>query len=299
MVFWIPAFQGGGTRVIEFTDPVSGDTTQYTIITLFNVNGSGFIIPVDPVTFQINPNEPIFIDPAFHGQTFEVVNAHVSGGGTLPQSQARIVCFTRGTRIITPRGPVAVEDLKVGDLVMTKDNGPQPVRWIGSRRLTQATLRDNPNLKPIRIAKNALGRGLPESDLIVSPQHRILLRSKVAERMFGTSEVLVAAKKLLTMRGIEVVENTDSVEYFHFLCDRHELVWSEGTVTETLHTGPEAMKTLSQDARDEILEIFPELSEEEDISPRETARLTPLGKDVRKMLSRISKNGKHLCELTT
>lgn len=210
-----------------------------------------------------------------------------------------VICFARGTRIATPTGQVAVEDLAVGDAVMTQDNGAQQLRWIGSRRFTAQTLASWPKLKPIRIAQGALGMGLPVKDLVVSPQHRVLLRSKVAERMFGAPEILVAAKKLLELEGIDVVEDADGVEYFHFLCDRHELVWSEGAVTETLHTGPEALKTLSDEAREEIFDIFPELAEDTDLTQRETARFTPKGKEVRQLLSRIRKNDKLLVEAQT
>jgi hypothetical protein len=70
-----------------------------------------------------------------------------------------IICFARGTRILTPRGPVAIEALRPGDMVLTRDNGLQPIRWINSRRVA------------------ATGDFAPvHSDLIVSPQHRMLLK---------------------------------------------------------------------------------------------------------------------------
>lgn len=97
------------------------------------------------------------------------------------------------------------------------DNGYQPVRWIGARQLTAAELADGPHLRPIRIRAGALGAGYPETDLTVSPQHRILLRSKVAQRMFGTSEVLVAAKQLLAVTGVDICNDAQGVEYWHFL----------------------------------------------------------------------------------
>nr|AIA91314.1 CAZy families GT4 protein [uncultured Gluconobacter sp.] len=97
-----------------------------------------------------------------------------------------------------------IEDLRVGDLVLTKDDGPQPLRWISSRHVSAEMLAAHPNMRPIRIRAGALGEGLPLRDLIVSPQHRMLVRSKVAERMFGEEEVLVAAKHLLELDGVDV-----------------------------------------------------------------------------------------------
>src|SRR5690606_4331467 len=115
----------------------------------------------------------------------------------------QIPCFTRGVAITVRDGQKPVEDLAVGDLVLTRDNGLQPIRWIGSRRIGGTVLERNPRLCPIRIRAGALGGNTPASDLIVSPQHRILLRSKLAQRMFGIDEVLVAARQLLDVDGVE------------------------------------------------------------------------------------------------
>lgn len=129
---------------------------------------------------------------------------------------------------------------------------------------------------------------------MVSPQHRVLLRSKVAERMFGSAEILAPAKALRGVKGIESVTEAREVEYFHFLFDRHELVCSEGALTESLHTGPEAWRTLTGAAQAEIEAIFPGLADL--AQSREMARPSPKGRPLRNMLHRIEKNGKVLCE---
>ena len=98
-----------------------------------------------------------------------------------------------------------VERLEIGDLIDTKDHGPREICWIGSRTLTKSELVATPKICPVRIKAGALGRGVPQRDLVVSPQHRILVRSAIAERMFGNPEVLVAAKHLLALEGISVV----------------------------------------------------------------------------------------------
>ncbi len=106
------------------------------------------------------------------------------------------VCFTAGTLIATERGQVRIETLSIDDRVMTADHGLQPIRWIESSSLTPGRLKDNPPMRPVRIAAGSLGGGAPTRDLVVSQQHRILIRGPRVEMLFGAPEVLVAAKHL-------------------------------------------------------------------------------------------------------
>ena len=130
------------------------------------------------------------------------------------------ICFVSGTQIVTSRGRINIENLRVGDLVLTMDSGFQPIRWMGSRKLDAIDLRVHAKFRPIRIRAGALGDGLPDQDLLVSPQHRILVRSKIALNMFGREEVLAAAKQLLLIEGIEVAEDVSDVEYWHILFEK-------------------------------------------------------------------------------
>ncbi|MFD1881128.1 Hint domain-containing protein [Paracoccus pacificus] len=168
-------------------------------------------------------------------------------------------CLTRGTRVATPLGEVAVENLSDGDLVVTKDHGAKRIARILGKTLSPSELLWNPELRPVCISAGALGHGLPEADLIVSPQHRILVRSKIAQRMFGVPEVLVAAKRLTALDGIEVVHDLEQVEYFHILFDQHEVIFANGAETESLYTGAEALRSVGKAAREEILTLFPML----------------------------------------
>lgn len=197
-------------------------------------------------------------------------------------------CFLRGSLIQTATGPRAIEDLAEGDLIQTRDNGLQPIRWIGSARLDADELGANPNLRPIRISAGALGQGVPAQDLLVSPQHRMLVRSRIAQRMFSTAEVLVAAKQLLSLDGVDIAEEMDEVEYFHMLFDRHEIVIANGAESESLFTGPEALRMLGDAARDEIFSLFPELRDR-DYQPA-AARLLVSGRQGRKMTMRHLQN---------
>lgn len=200
------------------------------------------------------------------------------------------VCFARGTQIETLNGPTEIQDLSVGDLVLTVDHGAQPIRWIGSRHIGADELQAQPNLRPIRIRQNALGQNVPQTDLVVSPQHRVLLRSAIAARMFDTAEVLTAAKHLLDLEGVEIARDLPTVDYFHILFDQHEVVYANGAEAESLFTGAEALKSISPQARQEIFAIFPELRS----AAHSTARLLAGGKRIRSLTLRHIKNNKPL-----
>lgn len=168
----------------------------------------------------------------------------------------------------------------------------QPIRWIGSARVSAGKLAATPNLQPIRIRASVLGPGIPARDLIVSPQHRILVRSKIALRMFGTDEVLIAARHLLEIPGIDVADDLHEVEYFHFLFDRHEIVFSNGAETESLFTGPVALGAVSAAAREEIFTLFPELRDEH--SPCLPARVLANDRTGRQLAARHARNMREL-----
>ena len=162
--------------------------------------------------------------------------------------------------ILTQRRRIKSVRLIQGMLVWTKDDGYQPVRWIGTRQMSKTDLEAHVNVRPIRIKAGALGQNMPERDLTVSPQHRILVNSKLALRLYGEDEVSVAAKHLLQVEGVDVELDTDSVTHVRFLFDRYQIVESEGAETESLFIVPEALKTVDSAARVEILHLPPELA---------------------------------------
>ncbi|RJE82707.1 Hint domain-containing protein [Paracoccus onubensis] len=200
-------------------------------------------------------------------------------------------CFTDGVMISTAGGTVRAGDIAVGDEVLTLDNGLQRVRWKSSRNLTAEDLAANPKLRPIRIKAGTLGNQTPASDLLVSPQHRILVRSRIAMRMFETDEVLVAAKQLLAIDGIEIADDIETVTYVHFLFDEHQVLFSNGAWSESLYTGPEALKAVGPAALEEIYTLFPELREGVSWP---AARPLPNGRFVRQLASRHAENSKPL-----
>ncbi|MCB0968899.1 MAG: Hint domain-containing protein, partial [Ilumatobacter sp.] len=142
-----------------------------------------------------------------------------------------VPCFTPGTLIATPKGEVPVERLRVGDRVITRDNGIQEIKWVGARAIGFAELARAQHLAPIHIRAGALGNGLPERDMLLSPNHRVLVANDRTSLYFDEREVLAAAKHLVNSRGVRIVEPLE-VTYLHFMCRNHEVVLSNGAWTE-------------------------------------------------------------------
>lgn len=163
----------------------------------------------------------------------------------------QIICFTPGTRIRTVRGDRPIESLVPGDLILTRDNGPQPLRWIGQR-----TVAATGGFAPIRIDPVLLAGA--DAPLLVSPQHRLLWTGARAELLFGQSEVLLAAKHLLHHPAARQIEG-GTVTYLHLVFDQHEIVTANGAETESLFPGDAALSALDPAGREELFTLFPEL----------------------------------------
>ncbi len=164
-----------------------------------------------------------------------------------------VPCFVAGTLIRTLVGDVPVENLKPGDLVYTRDDGLQPLRWIGRRVVPAEGV-----MAPVRIARNTFG----DHDAVsVSPQHRVLVRHSHAELLFGSSEVLIAAAHLIDGRSIRQVTG-GTVEYVHLLFDHHQVVWSNGLESESFLPGPQTTGSFEAGVMAELKAIFPELDPE-------------------------------------
>lgn len=200
------------------------------------------------------------------------------------------VCFCRGTLIETSCGSVRIERLLVGNLVKTLGNGLQPIRWIGTWKLTASELKHSPHLRPILIQADALGKGKPGRDLMVSPQHRILVRSRIAKRMFGASEILVAAKHLLEIKNIDYSEAIGDIMYFHILFDQHEIIFANGAETESLYLGTQAIRSINPVNRQEISKLFPFGMTQDRIERCAPARLLISGRMGRRLAFQHSKN---------
>ena len=181
-----------------------------------------------------------------------------AGAGSTPGSGG-VICFTPGTAIRTPDGVRLIEDLREGDMVQTKDDGAQKIQWIGSRWMSGARLFAMPHLRPVRLKAGVFGDGIPDGDLIVSPQHRILLKGAAAQDLFNTPEVLVAAKDLINGDTVTVDLKMRQVTYVHMLLENHQVLWANGIETESFHPASAALSVLDDEDRRRLLSNHPEL----------------------------------------
>lgn len=201
-----------------------------------------------------------------------------------------LVCFCKGTQIRTANGNRPVETLRAGDLIVTQ-SGLKPLRWIGRRSVSACELLANPKLRPVRIAQGALGQGLPSHPLRVSRQHRMVARSRVVQRMFGTDQALIAANKLVGLHGVTNDDSLQPVTYFHMLFDDHEIVLANDTPSESLLATPRTVASLTEDAQTELLTLFPGLAD-----PQQSACLIPPLKRQKQLIGRLAKNRRAVLE---
>ena len=230
-----------------------------------DLTGSG------PLTVNYDPSNPENGTVTFYKPGSD--KHEISGHLTFKNIENCIPCFTPGTLIATPRGEVSVESLVPGDKVITRDNGIQEIRWVGRRKLDGKELSANKHLQPILVRAGSLGDGLPERDMMVSPNHRLLVANERTALYFDEHEVLVAAKHVVNNRGIHAVESMGTT-YIHFMFDRHEVVLSNGTWTESFQPGDVTLKGMGNSQRSEIFELFPELQTLEGIEGYVAARKT-------------------------
>ena len=170
-----------------------------------------------------------------------------------------VICFTPGTRIATPYGAVPVEDLREGDKVLTKDNGPREILWTGARRMSGARLYAMPHLRPVRIRAGAFGIDRPDDEFLVSPEHRMLIKGAAAQALFNTPEVLVAAKDLINDRTIRQETKLKEITYVHLLLESHQVIWANNVETESFHPANAALSALSEADRARLLSGMPDL----------------------------------------
>lgn len=249
--------EGGGTvtttfdAVVQYNATITyADGTTWTgqVSIVQDEFGNTFMVPN---TSNNSAQQALIANPIQSITLNSVVTSSNSGLQANRQTTDFLTCFAEGARIRTPTGECPIEALAVGDLVMTHDHGPQPIRWIGRTKTV-----GKGNHAPVRIAAGALGN---RRALRVSPQHRMLIADGAAELQFGEAEVLVAAKHLVGQAGI-TQDPCGEVSYFHILLDRHELVMAEGLWAESFFPG-DMLEKGDPEARQEILALFPDLAQ--------------------------------------
>lgn len=242
-------------------DVLGNDVTTGGTLTITHINGIA-VVAGSSVTLTSGQTVILNADGTFtvlsDGDVETAYFTYTVNNG-LGQADTAIVqinqlpCFVAGTLIDTPTGPVPVQDLRPGDLVLTLDNGAQPLRWIGAREIEAKD-----NFAPIRICAGSYGA---EADVLLSPQHRVLIRDVWAELLFGESEVLVKAKDLVNGKTVRREESGEAVTYVHLLFDQHNIVTSSGLLSESYLPGPMMRHTFPEESCAEIITLFPELAD--------------------------------------
>ncbi|MFV0492416.1 MAG: Hint domain-containing protein [Pseudorhodobacter sp.] len=286
------------TMVFEATITyLDGTTAEINAVLMQATNGDVYLVPgplrstpipdeiADAAALAAKPLRSIELESPIYafgidGRAYNLLaNRYVPPGG-----QVVIPCFTLGTLIATTKGECLIEDLQPGDRVITRDNGVQTIRWIGQRELEAKDLLLTPGLQPVLISAGALGGILPCQDILVSPNHRMLLTSDKAELLFGQREVLVAAKHLTRLNGVEQIK-TQSVTYIHLMFDHHEIILSNGTWSESFQPGDYTLQSIDKEQRNEILTLFPELAEETGLDAYGSARMSLKAHEVTSLLA--------------
>ncbi|WP_424942630.1 choice-of-anchor L domain-containing protein [Aliiroseovarius crassostreae] len=253
--------QGNQTKVLDVLENDVIDAGA--VVTVTHINGVA-VNPGDTVTLttgqQVTLNGDGTLTLVGDGNdedftfTYRIADTLTGESDTGMVTVSAVPCFVAGTLIELADGRrVPVETLVPGDLVLTHDNGAQPLRWIGRR-----TVAAKGRFAPIQIAANTFGE---HGRLLLSPQHRVLIRDVLAELLFGEREVLVAAKDLVNDQSVRRVEGGE-VDYVHILFDEHQVVYSQGLATESFLPGPQVTSVMEQNVVDEICALFPELDPE-------------------------------------
>jgi len=202
-------------------------------LVLVEVDGDGMIAAV-----YLLPQTPL---AAFTG--YRLVNATRQN---VRQRLAQMTCvaFTRGTRITLHSGEQrAIEDLHPGDRVLTRDSGAQAVSWIGV-----TTVRAVGDMAPILIRKGALNNA---RDLLVSPDHRLMVYQRSDALGMGSPALLVRARDLVNGETV-LVQDGGFVDYFQILFDRHYIIYAEGIAAESLLVDPVTRPALPEEVQRRI-----------------------------------------------
>lgn len=240
-------------------DLLANDTSQAGgTLTITKINGQdvhvGDTITLpsgEQVLLNADGTVTIFTDADAETNTFTYEVSDGDGNtDTAFVKMTTVPCLVAGTLVETPAGLVPVEDLRPGDLVMTRDNGPQPVRWCG-----RATRRAEGNDAPVVIEAGTLG---DHARAELSQNHRVLLRSASAQVLFGESEVLVKAKDLVNGTSVRLRHDGAPVTYVHLLFEVHQIIRGNGLESESYHPGEETLDSFDAETRAEILRLIPE-----------------------------------------
>lgn len=249
-VYLIDKVEPSGFIGVGSTDAVALVDDTGTVVQFISFEGSTVTAIDGPASGMTSTD----IGGSLSGESLETSDDGATYFVQATPNPGTIPCYAPGTLIDTPNGPRAAETLRPGDLVITRDHGPQPIRWTRSGH--QPLERAEKAARPVLISAGALGVGLPAHDLIVSPQHRIIVGGCGQIEAFFASEALAPAKSLTTLRGIRHMMGKKKITWIHFACDHHEVVVANGCWSESLLLGPIVMQGLTARQRRALARAF-------------------------------------------
>jgi hypothetical protein len=219
-----------GTETLGFSTPLpsgfTSSTNSHGALTItFTGSGGGSVSDWQNILDSITYKNSVDVPNQTDYRTFTV--SAVGGPHTTVQNNdatdtLNVTCFCAGTMVRTPDGEVSVESLKRSDLVLTADGRSMPIRWVG--RQTVSTLFGDPlRVLPIRIKAGALAENAPSRDLLVSPDHAILVEGALIQ-----AGALVNGSSIVRERNVPRV-----FTYYHVEVDDHSLIFAENTPAET------------------------------------------------------------------
>jgi hypothetical protein len=248
----------------------SAVTTVYSEFEYELTGSDGTTITLYYMEMDSNPNSTAgngdFIgylpsSPLVEGVTYTFTSTNsVPGNAVEYEDIEGAICFTSSSYIETDEAMVQICDLEAGMRIKTRDNGYQKLLWVYKRAISQAEMAGNPNLRPVKITAHAFGAGKPCRDMHLSQQHRLLHNDLRNEILFNDAHLLVPAKGLVNDRTITIDPDVATLEYVHLLFDAHEIVYVDGIEAESFALGKWSYETLTDEAREEINTIFPDLS---------------------------------------
>jgi hypothetical protein len=200
------------------------------------------------------------------GQPLRVMRSRIdpTAGMVEPKETGGVVGFTPETWVATPQGQRLIGELQQGDLIQTKDDGALPVVWLGKSRMSGARLFAMPRLRPVRFRAGALGIRRPASELIVSPQQRMLVKAGPVRALYNTPEVLVSAEDLVNGTAVAVDLVLKEVVYVHLLLERHSIIFVNGLEAESFHPATAAFGSIEPAQRSTLASLLPGIEADPD-----------------------------------
>jgi hypothetical protein len=252
----LSSVNASGLDTVEQAFMIGGFGETYDTNFATTINSSSFIAPGTVFTIVDQQNVIDGSGDATVKWDAPDINTPVvtRGSGLGDSGSTPAPCFVAGTMIACEDGGRRVEALRVGHRVQTQQHGLQTIRWIGHRYFSNDEIVADEKLRPVRIAVDALGPRIPEQDLLVSRQHRIVMESTAVAELADTDRVLIAAHHLAQLQRISCVCPAKGVTYYHILFDRHEVIFANGVAAESfyLYKSAESAKCLSAD---DLLEL--------------------------------------------